>query len=117
MKFSDFGLSPNISYIMGLVFLLILIAILYSLQFHYIETFTADNGCQVMGSYTIEKCGHDVKISTNVISDNTMASHDKASHDKASHSVATSTSPSVLPSPLPSSVSAPSVHVPPPVTP
>ena len=55
--------TPEVSYIIGLIFLLILTAILYSLRFTYVETFTDSTGCQVLGTWTVEKCGNEIKIS------------------------------------------------------
>ena len=47
---------------------LLLTAVLYSLKFTYAETFTTDHdGCHVIGTYTVEKCGSQVKINGAVI--------------------------------------------------
>jgi hypothetical protein len=69
MKIFGFELTQEIQYILVLILVLCWIALIQSFQYHSLETFTTETGCKVVGVYSIEKCGNDVKTNTIIKND------------------------------------------------
>lgn len=69
MKIFGFELSMELTYMTILILILCVVAFMHGLTMTYTETFTDGDQCQIIGSYTIEKCGNEIKVNMDIKGD------------------------------------------------
>lgn len=87
MKIFGYELSAELTFVIILILILCAAAFMHGLTMTYTETFTDGDQCQIIGSYTIEKCGTEIKVNMDIKGDKTPPKPEPKPEPKETESI------------------------------